>query len=44
MFEDYSIQILAVTAPQMVHALSTILPYSFQHFGHQLKRACLYRY
>ena len=40
MFEDYFMQMLTAIAPQMVHPLSPILPYSFQHFGQYLTNKC----
>ena len=40
MFEDYFMQILTVTAPQMVHPLSPIMAYFFQHFSWYLTNKC----
>ena len=40
MFEDYFMQMLSATALQMVHPFSTILAYSFQHFGRYLTNKC----
>ena len=33
MLKDYFMQMLTVTAPQMVRPFSPILPHSFQYFG-----------
>ena len=33
MFKDYFIQMLTATAPQVVHPISPILAYPFQHFS-----------
>ena len=40
MFEDYFIQMLITTALQMVQPLSSILTYSFQHFGRHFTNKC----
>ena len=40
MFEDYFMQMLSATAPQMVHSLILILAYSFQHFDRYLTNKC----
>ena len=40
MFEDYFMQMLTSTAHQMVHSLSPILAYFFQHFDRYLMNKC----
>ena len=40
MFEDYFMQMLTVTAPQMVHPHTPILAYSFQYCGQYLTNKC----
>ena len=42
MFEDYLMQILTATVPQMFHPLSSILAYAFEHFCRYLTNKCFY--
>ena len=41
MFEDYFMQMLTATAPQIVHPLSQFLAYSFQYFDRYLRNKAL---